>query len=256
MRKSIFFVVVPLLILFGTNCIAREKLVFGAVENTPPYVFEENDKLVGIAVDIFKETQIRAGFEAIIQPLPAKRMVLFGTLGKIDGFIQSHLNSSRKTIIYSSIPGYESMYSLFMKKGDEHKFTGSKLTDLNGKRVGWKRGYGFTKEMSQAIENGNFIVEVVNASEQNLKKLINNRIDCFIDNHYAVMYLIKTMNLKDRISYSSSPFFPKKGIYMAIGKKGTGIKDKKIFMDKLNAALESIHQDHTVDKIVRKYIDN
>ena len=110
--------------------------------------------------------------------------------------------------------------------------------------------------MNQAVKNGSFIVEEVNASEQNLKKLMNNRIDCFVDNHYATMYLIKKMKLKDRISYFNSPFFQKRGIYMAIGKKGTKIKNKKAFMDKFNAALESIHQDRTVDKIIKTYISD
>ena len=244
-----------LLIGLASDCLAEEKPVFGAVENTPPYVFEKDGRLTGIAIDIFAEIQKRANFSAVVEALPAKRMIRLGTSGVNDGFLQIYFDESRKSVFYSSIPGYSSPHCIFIKKGNEQYFAGSRLENLNGKKVGWNRGYRLTPEMAEAVQNNKFFLEVTGKTEQNLKKLVSGRIDCYINNYFATLFVIKNMNLQESISFLPAPFYPSKGTYIAIAKKGKRITDKQLFMKNLNQALESIYKDGTADRIIKKYIN-
>lgn len=67
------------------------------------------------------------------------------------------------------------------------------------------------------------------------------------------MYAAKKLGLQDEIVPLPEAFAPKKGTFFALSKKGKNIADKGAFMEKINAELEKMHADGTIDRMWSKY---
>jgi polar amino acid transport system substrate-binding protein len=249
----IFFFIIGT--LFSPICAAENTLRFTAVEKLPPFNFEENGKITGIDLDIFRELSKRVGFRATVELLPFKRIWRALQRGEVDGSLELYFNPKRESfVIYSRTPMRWSVQNIFIRKIDRVKYGTNRIEDLYGKIVGINAGFSVSTEFEKAAREKRFIVEEAKGVIENIKKLDRGRIDCYISNFHIAHYTINKLGLKDKIVALPEPFIPKKGVYFAISKKGKGISDKAGFMKKFNAALEEIHADGTYQKIVDKYI--
>jgi polar amino acid transport system substrate-binding protein len=254
MKKSLLLLL--LMMMFSPSSFAAEKLKFAAVEKVPPFTIEEDGKVTGVAIEIFKEVEKRMGFEAdTIHALPFKRLWHYMVNGTLDGAIQIYYSKPREEfIVYSEVPGYWSAHYVFVKKGNEGKFPTNTLKDLYGKRVAKETGFFVTEEFNKAVQEGKIIVDEAQNTELNLSKLVSGRMDCYVSNYHVALYNIRKLGFHGQIVPLAEPLAPKKGTFMAISKNGKNIPNKEEFMKKFNATLKEIHTDGTLEKITDKYV--
>ncbi len=91
--------------------------------------------------------------------------------------------------------------------------------------------------------------------ELNLKKLLRNRIDCYISNYYVAAYSITRLGYQGRIVHLPEPLVKKKGTYMAISRKSANIKDKQEFISRMNEELKDMHDSGLIMRIINTYIE-
>ncbi len=252
MKKSI--IIVALLAVFlAPNCFA-DTLKLAGVQNVEPLIFEEGGKLTGLDYDIWVELSKRLGVQADIQLLPFKRLWSYLQSGELDGTLQIYYKQSREAdIIYSKTPMHWSAHYIFVRKEDLPKYSASTIESLYGKTVGRNAGFFITKEFDAAVKDGKIKLDEQPSSELNLKKLAGGRIDCYVSNLHSAMYAAKRLGLQDKVVPLPNAFAPKKGTFFALSKNGKNVGDKAAFMQKIDAELEKMHADGTIDRIWSKY---
>jgi ABC-type amino acid transport substrate-binding protein len=130
-----------------------------------------------------------------------------------------------------------------VKKGKEFDFTG--IEDLYGKRIGIQSGWFVSSQFDEAVSECKILAEETTENESNLQKLHQGRIDAFISNYHISMYTLKKLALLENIVTLPKPVKKKKGVYWTISKKANNIKNKSEFIEKVNKAIEEIHNDGT-----------
>ena len=88
--------------------------------------------------------------------------------------------------------------------------------------------------------------------DQNIKKLMADRIDCMISTEQLTWFFIKKRNLTDDI-VALEKAIDRNVTYIAISKKTKNILDTHTIMRKLNAAHTVIQNDGTYEQLLRKY---
>ncbi|MFC1884246.1 substrate-binding periplasmic protein [Thermodesulfobacteriota bacterium] len=241
-------------VLISMNAFASEKLRFAAVENVPPFTFEENGEIKGISIEIFKEIRKRMGFRSSIRALPFKRLLFYLKSGRLDGAIQIYYKKSREEfLIYSEVPGYWSAHHVFIRRGDDGRFPTQTLQDLFGKRVAKEKGFFVTEEFQKAVDQGKITLDEAQNTKLNLTKLVNGRMDCYVSNYHIALYNIGKFGFQNKIVPLTKPLAPKKGTFMAISKKAERIPNKAEFMAEFSRVLKEIHSDGTLESIQNKY---
>ena len=252
MRKGIIILGV-LAVLLASNCYA-DTLKLAGVQNVEPLIYEENGQLKGFDYDIWVELSKRLGVQADIQLLPFKRLWSYLQSGELDGTLQIYYKEDREAdIIFSKTPMHWSAHYIFVRKEDLPKYTASTIESLYGKTVGRNASFFVTKEFDEAVQAGKIKVDEQASSELNLKKLAAGRIDCYVSNLHSAMYACKQLGLQDKVVPLPEAFAPKKGTFFALSKKGKNIADKEAFMQKVNAELDKMHADGTIDRMWAKY---
>ena len=252
MKKSIIIIGL-LAVLLAPNCYA-DTLKLAGVQNVEPLIFKEGGKLTGFDYDIWTELSKRLGVQADINLLPFKRLWNNLQLGELDGTLQIYYKQSREAdIIYSKTPMHWSAHYIFVRKDDLPNYSVSTIEALYGKTVGRNAGFFVTKEFDAAVKAGKIKLDEQPSSELNLKKLAAGRIDCYVSNLHSAMYAAKKIGLQDKIVPLPEAFAPKKGTFFALSKNGKNVADKEAFMKKINAELEKMHADGTIDRMWSKY---
>ena len=231
---------------------SQEALHFAGVEGTVPFFYDQGGVTKGIGYDLFIAATQKMGVKATVQVLPFERILEELKTGDLDGTIQIYYNKDRESFLtYSEVPMYTAVHAVFVKKGKEFAFNGVK--DLFGKRVGRQSGFFVTPEFDQAAKDNKFVLDEATDLDLNIKKLMADRIDCFISNLVIGRFTLKQLNLQDKVVALPKPIASDKGTFLAISKKSGRIQDQQKFMKELNSLLKQLHQDGTFERISAKY---
>ena len=256
MKKNfliVIFIVIFNFFFYANCCFAQDVITFAGVPDIEPFVIEKHDKITGYFPDIIYELAKRAGFKAEIKLYPFKRAYKYLTAGEVDGIISIYYKNERKQyMIYSESPTLISCIYVFVKKGHEFKF--DSMEDLYGRRVGKIFGWHVdSQEFQKAAAEGKIIIDEGGKNcEQNLKKLMQDRFDCFITSDNLVRYYANKMGITGQISHLNK-VIAMNYTHFAISRKSKSIINKSDFMNKINKALKDIHNDGTYEKIQNKY---
>jgi polar amino acid transport system substrate-binding protein len=145
------------------------------------------------AVEIFK----KAGYQIKYEYVPWARAVD----GVLDGTYEGAIGASKGDIPGAIFPekelGYYGNY-LFVRKGDTWRYTG--VDSLKNIRLGVIGDYYYSDEINAYIEasKNNPQVDVIygnNAAELNLKKLLDNKIDVYLEDSNIVFYTVEQAGL-------------------------------------------------------------
>ncbi|MGD9209619.1 MAG: transporter substrate-binding domain-containing protein [Desulfobacteraceae bacterium] len=244
--------IILLIIGISAPCPAEQKPVFGSVANIVPLSYNEDGVVKGLFSDIFLDAAQRAGLEVSLKLYPVKRLDTYLRSGKIDGVVTLIRTKEReKYLTYFTSPIVISRTLVFVKKGREFPFTS--VNDLMEKKIGiligWKTE---NKAFEQHIKNGTIQNEQVIDQNQNLKKLMKDRIDCFIGTELLTLYRANMLGLAEHIVFLETPIAEHR-VFSAISKHAKNIADPQTFIKKMDAALDEIQSDGTYDKLWKRY---
>ena len=174
-------------------------------------------------------------------------------IGGIDGACPGFRTPEReKFAIFLEKPLNYSVFSIFVKRGKEFEY--SELESLHGKTVGINRGYSISSEINNPEHKGKIRIEQANSAENNLLKLVAGRIDAYVGNRDAALFIAEKTGISDKISLLPKPVNEPRPVYLMIS-KAADIENKLAVVQKLNQNLNEMWNDNTIEKIVSKYIN-
>lgn len=247
----IFILVFGIASVCGTGR-AEEPLVFVGIENSVPYSYDEDGVRKGILYDSIAEIVRRLGIEAKIELVPFNRMLHVLQNGTADATFMIYRNKEReKYLLYSRLPMSESSINVYTRRGKE--FAVNDVKDLYNKKVGKQSGFFISAEFDQAARAEKFTVDEAVHGDANLKKLVSDRIDCYVGGLQMSRYYIKRLKLQGQISELTPPIVSGVQTYFALSKAGSRIKNKKAFLKKINETIKALYKDGTFERIQNSY---
>ena len=245
-------VVAALLSLLSCLNAVAAPLVVVTDESLPPYSFVRGNDVVGIDVDMLTEAAKRLSLDLKITALPWKRVFVYVKEGRSPLAMPLFRTAEREEFCLFTGPVHYSVTGIFVKKGKEFRF--DNIGDLNGKRLGYNRGFVIQDDLDKAIATGTVIAEEVRSIEQNFGKLMAGRIDVFSANVVSTQYVMRDSPFRNEISMLPKLLTDQRPAYLVVS-KAANLPGKEELIASLTVTLKALYQDGTYDKIVKRYVN-
>jgi len=161
-----------------------------------PYMYEENNKIKGIVIDVVKEV-----FRRMDQPISIRFVTWTNALrniksGKFDALTLIYKNKEREKYgDYSTEVLIPQRMTFFVRNDSKITFDGD-LEKLRNYKIGVIRGFSYGPIFDDAVENGVLKVDKTRSLKQNVSKLLVGRYDILIDGRYVVLDELVAINKK------------------------------------------------------------
>jgi len=200
-----------------------EKVVFATLENLPPKVYKENDKIMGTYVDIIREVCKRLNIEPEFRLLSWERAVRDVKKGEADAIFPPIRTEERLEFLYFPSEAMTiKKTAVFAKKGSGIKANG--LSDLKDKIIGVNNySYGaafdnYNGLIKQYYRDIKELVQVLNIGRAELVVAADEPFNFFskqlgLSGNFEIVYVLSEE--KSYVAFSK-----------AIGKKGEELADK------------------------------
>jgi len=241
-------------IFFSRNISAQQSIDLVTVDNFKPFRWLENNKLIGIDIDILTELGKRIDVTFNIRIVPWARLLSMVQQGDIHGAFSANKAHGRENFAhFIEVPLHHSYFSVFVLEGNEFKL--DDITDLYGKRIGTIRGFSISKEFDQAVKSNKINIHEINSTKQYFNLLMIDRIDAFVAPHHPSLYELNSLGLSEIIVPLKKPVSKIKQAYLIISKKAE-FENKIGIINNINNALKHMLKDGTIDNINAKYLEN
>jgi polar amino acid transport system substrate-binding protein len=253
LQKLIIIFLLPLQIL-------AQKVIIYAECGYKPYSYCEDKKVKGISIDIFKSIfskiddytlEIKGiNLEKARKKMKNREILMLGTMS---------YRKSRLSYIYYTAPYIYHNKALYCNK----KFTKDVKwpEDFYGLKLARAKGHSMGNALKKAVEDGHIKIIDGNASE-NIKKLVENKVDCYIDDSIALkgelikikkeykenkLPLDKINNITKVLSFSKSPYH--------IGFSKINFPARDDLIKKINLAIRVMNNSNEIEEIIEKNLD-
>ena len=234
-------------LLLANKSLAQETLI---LTDTiwPPYQYEENGQITGIAIDIVQEAAQRLGYTLEIQTLPWKRALRNAEIGDADGVLSALFTQERaQYLYYTSEPLFEVRTVMFTLK--ESPLTQlSSLEDLKGQRIGMVSGYSYGEEFDNFPGLQKYACKDDAVLVQNLSK---SRIDVAVAHEFVFKFASRQLGLQDRFKevYTLSQYPSYLTFSKTLGEKGQQlVKD-------FDQVLREMKNSGRIEAIINSYLE-
>ena len=244
-----FFITLFLLI---TVLVHSQTLKIGFNESTAkPYKWKENGIYKGAWIDITRIVAERAGVKVELIPLPLKRLFSYIDNGSLDGAFGIYRESKRdEYYIFLDTPiGWSTTYA-FTKK--EKYFDFNTPQDLYGKQIGKLRGLSLGEELNAEIKKKTLAIQDVSSYEQNILKLLSDRIDVTFAPGLCFQTLINDANLSDKIIKLPKPVSPHRSLHILFS-RNTYFPDKNEIISRMDKILQKMAENGELGDITKQY---
>lgn len=244
-----------LFFLIGISIYSREFVIAG-IEEAPTRFFDEENKLVGIDIDIIKYVMEKMDIEyKIIIENSSARLENNCKEGLYDMvFSYSYNNIRAKYLIYPQESHLDIKWNFFIRKEDINKIHYNDFSDFRDYVVGVTVGFSYTPEFWEAVNENIFVSDKITENKFQLKKLMSKRIDILPYNTFAALYDAKRNKYYDKISYLEKPLKEKKYYNTLLVK--SKYQDKKEFIKKYDEIIKEMKSKGLIDKIIKKYTES
>ncbi|MCG7497998.1 transporter substrate-binding domain-containing protein [Vibrio sp. Of7-15] len=246
----------------------RALIVVG--EEFPPFEFIENDKVVGIDIDIASHIFDKIGIPVEFHILPWKRAWYMVKTGQADAVLSTSRKDSREPYLwYPEQSMWASEFVFFThKKQVLPAFEGYSTILEKNLKVGIIQGNSYHSNFWQAFpyQDGSTYFQgdssliplhsqlyASSSLKMNMKLLsVQGRIDVYPADKTVGLYTIKQMNLQDSITYYDSVLFSKS--YPMPFSKASKYPGIKYIADKFDRELKILKESGEYQKIINKWI--
>jgi polar amino acid transport system substrate-binding protein len=215
----------------------------------PPLEYEENGKVIGIAVEIVHEAFQRMSQPITVKVFPWLRALSMIEEGEADAVFTAAKTPEREVFAdFSQEVLIYQVISLFVLKDSPIIFDGdfNKLKDYHfGIIYGTKHG----EIADNALKQMKYVDAGAKTPEQNVQKLLGKRFDIWLGSRYIVLHTLNQMNQPDAVK-ELSPEVDKIPTYIAFSKK----RQLSAVRDKFDATLKAMRTDGTYNKIIDKFL--
>lgn len=217
----------------------------------PPYIFEENNEVKGLSVDIVKKVFQKMNQEVEIHIQPWVRSQQDIKDGNADVIFTVFKNSERELFMdFNQIPIVNQNISFYSLKGTSIKFAGD-FKNISPFKVGIVRGVSYGALFKQAVDDKILNTEESYDYEKCVLKLKEGRTKIIIGNEAVVNYIINKIKLKHNEFIKISPRVESLPSYIAFSKKADYSQIKK----KFDETFKKMKKDGEYNKIIKKWSD-
>lgn len=215
-------------------------LTMGTNAEFPPYEYYEGGDIVGIDVEIMAAVAKEMGMELQVEDMAFDSIIPAISSGKVDvGAAGMTVTEERQASVDFTNTYAKASQMIIVKEGSE--IAGP--ADLEGKVIGVQ--LGTTGDLyCTDLEETSSTIERYNKGFEAVQALLQDKIDAVvIDGEPAKVFVEQSEGLK-----ILEEAFTEEEYAMAVKKGNTEL------VDNINAALEKLEADGTLDEIVGKYI--
>jgi len=240
-KLSIFLL---LLLFLNTISQANSKIIDLATDAWPPFYGPEL-KNKGFVSQLVIEAFKRKGYEVKIHFVPWKRAMEYSKKGDYVGLMGAFFKQERTAYFKYTKAISKSEIVFFVKQNSKITFT--KLSDLRKYKIGIVKAYHYSDEFDK--EKHNLHLFESRHSTQNIKHLLEGRVDLILGSKKVILSLVKK-HYKNSMSKIKplSPIVHSNKLYIAISKN---IKNYKKITQDFNDALSSMHKDGRYETIIK-----
>lgn len=218
----------------------------------PPYEYEEDGVIKGIAVDLVEEAFDRLNQPINIRMVPWARALALVEEGKADAIFTAYKTPERELFCdYSNEVLIDQTVSLFVRSDSTIEFDGN-LSLMEGYTFGTVRKISYGSVFDQAVEQGMIShIEETRSGEKNMAMLILNRVDILVSNKYGAYDILNKLGREDDVR-ELDPEVQTVPSYLAFSKKrGLGH-----IRDQFDFTLKEMKMDGTYQKIIDAHFDH
>ncbi|MCI2284221.1 transporter substrate-binding domain-containing protein [Colwellia sp. MSW7] len=235
------------------NCSAQSQEFSVGWELWYPYQYHnEQNKLTGVDIELFKLITENVGMSVSYVELPWQRHLMYIKSGNVDIAFGASYTKERAESAYYSIPYRKELVNLFVRKGMSDSIKLSQLSDLIGSKylIGIENGYYYGKEYEQLKTNPDFISRInsVIDIEQNVKMLMKGHIDGFLADPMSIQSFVEKYKFQDEFEVHPLPIY-QGDIFIMLSKKTCSQTD----LDKINDAIISLKENGKLDQIINHW---
>ncbi len=215
----------------------------------PPYEFEENGEVKGVAIDIINEVFSKMKQPISIKVLPWARAIGMIKSGNADAIFTAYKTAERETFAdYSKEVLMPQTISLFVLKESNVAFDGD-LSKLGSNSFGVVRKVSYGKSFDGAVKAGTISkVDESKTGVANMEKLLKGRFDILISNKYGAVQIMNDLGKADMIK-ELAPEVQSVPSYIAFSKK----RNRAGIRDKFDVILADMKKTGAFDKIIDSY---
>ena len=242
MKKLLAVLLAALMVFAFAGCgeKAQDNVITMATSaDFEPYEYYENDKIVGIDIDIMNAVCEKIGMELQPEDMRFDSVIGAAQTGKADIAMSGiTITEDRKNMVDFTIPYTSTTQSIIVVKDSAI----AKKADLEGKKIGVQ--INTTGDTQVTDEFGDEAVDRYQNGALAVESLKNGKIDCVVIDGEVAKALVDANEGLTIIAdaYSIEEYA------IALQKGNTEL------LNKINGALEELLADGTVDKIIANYI--
>ncbi len=230
-----------------------EKMLGYGWEPWEPYQYKgENGEVHGLDVELVEAMAIVAGYRINVRAVPWKRHLKDIQAGRIELASGASKSDERKAYAYFSVPYRMETVVLLVRRGEaeDYKFQSLRSIVRTGFRLGAIRSYYYGETFAELKEIPKFQAQLseVTEEEQNLRKLLNNRLDGMLIDMYTAASLTHRLHVESRIDVHPMTIHVAP-VHLMFSKKSCTRTDVEAF----NQALAVIKQNGVYEGIMKKY---
>lgn len=227
-----------LIVLFFQGSLRAESQLSLVTDDWPPYEFLDarRGELSGLSTEVILAVFEQMGLpEPGIDLYPWARAEQEALVGSVDGIYSIVRSAERQQHLwFPDEPLTTERGVLFVHKDRVDSLQIDSLQDLNKLSIGVVRGYVYSPQLWQALEDfGNFIT--VTQEEQLFQMLALNRFDAVVSYRNPGISMLRRLSLGDRIEpYDSFELFTH-SLYLAFNRNQVKIEEVQAFSRQLVA---------------------
>ncbi|WP_163835572.1 substrate-binding periplasmic protein [Spartinivicinus ruber] len=257
MYKFILAMNVGLSLLFSTVVSAAQTVNVMADEAYPPYSYKKDGKMTGIYTDVLSMIFSKMpDFEVKIESVPWKRGLKAMEAG--DGFAlyPPYKREDRPYMDYTA-PILAEESAAYCTEKILSKSRPKWPDDYYGLNIGNNSGFAVGGAVfDRAVKDGLIKVSEAKGNDKNLLKLINGRIDCYINDALSIEWELN--RLKQKGKYKGSGIVRGATIsgefgYLGFTKKADKYPYLEKFKEQYHNQLKVMRDSGEIDKLIEKY---
>lgn len=217
-----------------------------------PYSFKESGKITGIYTDIITEAVKRLGGSHEINGMPWKRGLSLLKAQKIDALYPPYFRPKERPYMAYSIDILDETPAIFCQKSKANGLV-EFPKDYQGVVIGRNAGF-VTPLVDDAKKKGIIKLQETKGMSANLQKLINGRVDCYVNDRLSVLYALKKLQAKGRydgVSVVETSALPAEQGFIAVHTSAG--KDITDFLKAFNKEITNMKADGSIQKVIDKY---
>ncbi|MFO0388673.1 MAG: substrate-binding periplasmic protein [Alphaproteobacteria bacterium] len=227
------------------------KTITIAADEWCPINCAPNSKEEGIGIDLARKVFEPLGYKVEYKIMPWAEALKQVREGKVHAVVGAS-RSDDKTLIFPDNAITEIVDGFYVRAGSPWRYQG--VHTLKNKRIGIIEDYGYGEIVTSFIKKNQYTAGALHIAkgktplQDNIKQLLDAKIDVLVESRIVMDYTLKTSNLSDKILLAGS--VPQDHVYLAFS---PALPQSKALAAQYDTAIRSMKTSGALKRMYGKY---